>query len=68
MKDVTFNMETGRHEKNGIDFAGLGTKGEIKVVGYKTFRGMVALFKKINKDCKKKGMRLNFTIELPMKY
>lgn len=22
MKDVTFNMETGRHEKNGIDFAG----------------------------------------------
>jgi|JI9StandDraft_1071089.scaffolds.fasta_scaffold94429_5 hypothetical protein len=44
-----------------------GQKEEIKVVGYKTFRGMVALFKKINKDCKKKGIKMNFTIQLPMK-
>lgn len=41
---------------------------QIKVVGYKTFRGIVSLFKKINKDCNKKGIKLNFTIQLPMKY
>lgn len=39
-----------------------------KRIGYKTFRGMVTQLKKINKDCKKKGIKLNFTIQLPIKY
>ncbi len=42
-------------------------KGSPRVIGYKTFRGMVSLFKKINKKCKKTGTTLKFEIILPIK-
>ena len=40
----------------------------IKLVGYKTFRGMIGLLKKINKSCKKIGYVTEIRIRLPIKW
>jgi len=43
-------------------------KGEVKKIGYKTFKGMVYQFKLINKRLlKNKRGSLDFTIRLPIK-
>mgnify|MGYP001583023195 CR=1 FL=1 len=41
--------------------------GELKRVGYKSMRGLIAMLKRTNKNCKKFGGKLNFTITLPIK-
>ena len=44
------------------------SKGNISVIGYKTFRGMVAMLKKANKNCKKHNVIMKYEIQLPLKY
>lgn len=38
-----------------------------KLYGYKSFRGAVRQLKRLNDMCKKKDIKLRFTIDLPLK-
>ena len=45
------------------------SRGHIaKIRGYKSFRGMVYQFKRINKQCIKNNWSADFTIRLPIKW
>lgn len=41
-------------------------KGELRGVGYKSFAGLVAMLKRVNKNCLKTGMRTELRIKLPL--
>lgn len=43
------------------------TSKGLKRIGYKTERGLIAMIKKANKNCKKVGAKMKLEIVLPIK-
>jgi len=66
--------ELSTHEKVNVlnlylDNSKLYSKGDIsKRIGYKSFRGMVYQFKRINKKCIENNWSGDFIIRLPLKW
>lgn len=42
-------------------------KGSIKIVGYKSLRGLIAVLKRANRNALKLGVQTELTIKLPIK-
>ena len=42
-------------------------KRELHTIEYKTFRGMVAMLKKANKNCQRLNFQTNIVIRLPIR-